>query len=115
MDANLQKYILENCVPISEHKLMETYDDMLDECFSFGSVGGVFVYMRPSEVLEKVDNVAYHSGFCDWLDDEIRNDVIQEIEGEYYRVRDVDAAIDDWETLREEEEAEKNEEEVGEE
>lgn len=106
MDANLQKYILENCVSISEHKLFAQYDEMLNEAYSFGDVGGAFVHMLPSEVLEKVDRVAYHTGFCDWLDMMIKDGEIEEIEGEYYTTKSVEDATTDWEILKENAEAE---------
>lgn len=70
---------------VSECSRVDTdsrYDDMLDECFSFESVGGIFSCMSPSRVLKEVDPVAYRCGKNDWLDGE--RDSLIEIEGNYY-------------------------------
>lgn len=55
---------------MTEDEAYNLYDDMLDEVYSsyFESMGGIFATMTPSNVLEKVDKIAYHCGFSDWLD-----------------------------------------------
>jgi hypothetical protein len=58
------------------------YDEMLDECYSFESVGGIFAHMSPSRVLAEMDPTAYQCGKNDWLDGE--GDRLVEIGGEYY-------------------------------
>lgn len=46
----------------------KSYDEMLDECYSFESVGGPFEYMSASAVLREVDPTAYRCGFSDYVD-----------------------------------------------
>ncbi len=46
----------------------KSYDEMLDECYSFKSVGGPFEYMSASTVLREVDPTAYRCGFSDYVD-----------------------------------------------
>lgn len=84
------------------------YDDMLDECYSFESVGGPFAHMQPSRVLEEVDPIAYRCGKNDWEDGESR-DQWTDIDGTYYDRREVDALRETWD----DEEAEENPSERG--
>lgn len=77
------------------------YREMLDDCYSFDSVGGPFAHMSPSRVLEEVDPVAFRCGFNDWIDAEL-GETIEEIGGEYYDKREVE---DLKKTLEEEQEA----------
>lgn len=44
------------------------FDEMLDECYSFESVGGIFASMSPSRVLKEIDPVAYRCGVSDYED-----------------------------------------------
>lgn len=46
------------------------FNDMLDECYSFESVGGPFAHMSPSRVLKECDPVAYRCGVNDYADGE---------------------------------------------
>ena len=77
----------------------QRYDDMLDECYSFKSVGGIFAHMLPSRVLEEMDPIAYRCGKNDWEDSESQ-DQWEEIDGEYYdrdevqKIRDADCRSD---------------------
>lgn len=83
---------------ISERELHERYDAMLNECYSFEKVGGVFKFMVPSRVLEAVDPIAYRCGFNDWIDGE---DCV-DINGNYHKREELEEALD---TLLEEAEA----------
>ena len=47
----------------------DVYDDFLDECYSFESVGGVFTYMNPSTVMAECDSVAYEQGKDEYFGD----------------------------------------------
>lgn len=78
----------------------ESYRDMLDECYSFKAVGGIFAAMSPANVLEEVDPVAYRCGLNDYEDS--LTDSYTEIDEEYYSTDEVDA-------IREEVEAEMDE------
>ena len=86
------------------------YDDMLDECYSFDSVGGPFATMSPARVLAEVDPVAYQCGKSDWLDGESR-DEWEEIDGEYYDQREVEELRDEVTDELDAEEEEEEEEE----
>ena len=70
--------------PIDTYKI---YDDMLDECFSFKSIGGIFANMLPSTVLGKCDPIAYRCGYSDYIDS---LDNVVEINGDYYEQVDID-------------------------
>jgi len=65
------------------------FDDMLDECYSFDSVGGPFACMSPSSVLKEVDPVAYRCGVNDYFG---TDDSFQEVAGETYRADEVSTA-----------------------
>lgn len=84
------------------------YDEMLDECFSFDSVGGIFAYMMPSRVLAEMDPIAYRCGLSDWLDSE--SERLEEIGGDYY---DRDAVVEIRERLEAEDEAAEGDDEDG--
>jgi hypothetical protein len=87
----LMERIRDELSPVDADK---SYDDFLDECYSFESVGGIFKYMQPSKVLEKMDPTAYRCGFSDWLDGE---DLIDVGVGdcEYYLKEDMEQVRDD--------------------
>jgi len=70
------------------------YDDMLDECFSFEQVGGIFAHMSPSRVLLECDPTAYRCGMNDWLDGEREN--IVEVGSDYYDNDDVNKAREEF-------------------
>ena len=53
----------------------ESYDDMLNDCYNFSCVGGLFENMLPSHVLESVDPIAYRCGFDDYVDS-LRSDML---------------------------------------
>lgn len=72
----------------------ELYDSMLDDCYSFEKVGGIFACMSPSRVLRECDPVAYRCGKNDWLDGE--RDNLVEIGNDYYRNDDVNDARDEF-------------------
>ena len=83
---------------LTELDVNSMYDDMLDECYSFDSVGGPFEYLRPSAVLKEMSPTTHRCGFTDWLDGER----FYEVDGEYYHGPDLewvkDELIDELET-----------------
>ena len=88
-------YVTEECQAVD---LEQNYIDMLNECYSFDSVGGPFKGMQPADVLKEVDPTAYRCGFADYE----REDTY-EIDAETYLISDVDAARDEYiETLENE-------------
>jgi hypothetical protein len=74
--------------------------DMLDEIYSFKSVGGIFAGMSPARVLEEVDPTAYRCGFNDWADSE--RDRLTEIDGDHYDADEVQAIRNEVEAESEE-------------
>lgn len=71
----------------------DEYDNMLDDCFSFKEVGGIFAYMLPSNVLKECDPTAYRCGKNDWLDSEC-GETIEYIGSGYWKLGDVEEARD---------------------
>jgi len=112
IEKRLALRVVEDLTAIDTESL---YDQMLDECYSFESVGGIFAGMSPSRVLAEVDPTAYRCGKNDWEDGESR-DQWEEIDGSYYDRAEVaelreeiEAEIDD-EIEAEEAEAEEADE-----
>jgi hypothetical protein len=95
----LEQRITTNCKHID---VEQRFRDMLDECYSFDSIGGPFAGMSPSRVLEEVDPTAFRCGVADYSDGEDW----AEIDGEYYETDDCedqkDSLIDELETEQKE-------------
>lgn len=89
-DDILQRLIEHVCNECSTIDIEARYNECLDECFSFESVGGPFEHMQPSAVLLACDPTAYRCGRNDWLDSE--RAFITEIDGDYYEIHDVEEA-----------------------
>lgn len=87
--ADLIAHVVSECTPIDRE---ERFDQMIDECYSFNSVGGPFVCISPSEALKKCDPVAYRCGVNDYADGE----GWIEIECEYYESDDVEKAREEF-------------------
>ena len=51
---------------LDEHKALEQYDEMLDECYGEVRLGSLT--FSPSRVLKEMDPVAYRCWFNDWMD-----------------------------------------------
>lgn len=69
--------------------LERAFDEMLDECYSFESVGGPFAHMSPSSVLKEVDPIAYRCGVNDYFG---CDESYIEVNCETYRKDDVEKA-----------------------
>jgi hypothetical protein len=82
-------YIEGECKKIDRE---ERFDQMLDECYSFDSVGGPFEHMSPSRVLKEMDPTAYRCGVNDYEDSEDWH----EINGDYYERREVSKAQEEF-------------------
>lgn len=108
-------HVTSECTSVDTDRL---YDDMLDECYSFESVGGCFACMSPSRVLKECDPIAYseynpdhvdHAAeeFIDGLRSELtdleteRDELDEDEIGEYRRltsaINDKEAAINECE------------------
>jgi len=85
------------------------YRSMLDEVYSFASVGGPFESMSPARVLEEVDPVAYRCGKNDWEDGESRGQW-EEIDGDYYDRSEVEAIREEVQAEIDEEDEEEDQE-----
>ena len=86
---DLIDHIKENCTPIDREA---RFDQMLDECYDFNSVGGPFSHMVPSQVLKAMDPTAYRCGVNDHMDGEDT----YEIDGETYDMAMVEEARDEF-------------------
>jgi hypothetical protein len=82
-------YIESECKKID---VEEDFDRMLDECYSFDSVGGPFEYMTPSRVLKEMDPIAHRVGVSEHSDSEDW----YEINGDYYDKREVSKAQEEF-------------------
>lgn len=72
--------------------LDEMYSNMLDDVFSFESVGGIFANMSPAAVLRECDPTAYRCGRVDYEDS---LDLV-EIGGNYYSRDDAEKFKEDF-------------------
>lgn len=112
MSKDIEKKLIERVeAELDEIDMDERYRDMLDECYSFDSVGGPFESMQPSRVLEEVDPIAFRCGFNDWFDGEVRgrNGLIELDNGKVYDEREVDAIREELEAEAEEDKEEDDE------
>ena len=69
----------------------KAYDEMLNECYSFKSVGGPFTHFEPAQVLKEFDETAYRTGFNDWLDS-VSDQFYEASDGEIYSAEAVELA-----------------------
>lgn len=92
MNTEVLKRLRDDYAPIN---MEARYDDMLNECYSFESVGGLFKYFLPSKVLQEMDETAYRCGFNDWLDSERQDSVFDTGEDEYYDLDEARKAYQD--------------------
>ncbi len=81
---------------VKEYRVADTeaaFDEMLDECYSFNSVGGPFQYLRASEVMKEMLPTDYRCGHVDWLDSECSDDRYYEAsDGNHYDAKSVNDA-----------------------
>lgn len=55
----------------TESEALEAYNDMLDECYDPIKIGELEYGMS---CWKSIDEIAYHTGFCDWLDSVSRDE-----------------------------------------
>lgn len=67
---------------LSNYELEQRYEDMLDECCGMVAIAGL--EYSTGSALKAIDPVAYRGGFNDWLDAEISEGNLFELDGEYY-------------------------------
>jgi hypothetical protein len=85
----MEAHVKSECSQIDRE---QRFRDMLDECYSFDSVGGPFAYMSPSRVLEEMDPTAFRCGVNDYMDGED----VYEIDGECYDRKEVEEAAEEF-------------------
>lgn len=68
----------------------ERFSDMLDECYSFKSVGGPFAHMLPSRVLRECDETAFRCGANDYADSLSKDGEIEYIAEDWYDAKEVE-------------------------
>lgn len=83
---SLIDYVTEQVEPIDQEA---QFDSMLDECYSFEKVGGIFSNMSPSRVLKEVDPTAYRCGINDYFG---CNEDLFEIGSDYYDTDEIEKA-----------------------
>jgi len=98
MTPEQEQYIKDNCNPVD---IDESYDDMLDECYTTNIAG---IEYSTSRALKEVDPTAYRCGKVDYED----SLGLIEIDGDYYDPNDVDQALEDWAAEQDEDEEEKD-------
>lgn len=91
---NEEKFITDELSHIPEHKLEDRYDEMLDDVYGDVEVAGMSY--ATSRVLKEIDDVAYRTGFNDWLDSEASDERLIEIDGEWYDADDVKDVMKDY-------------------
>lgn len=65
------------------------FDEMLDELYSFESVGGPFAHMQPSRVLRECDSTAHRCGVNDYADSLSKDGEIEYICEDWYNAKEV--------------------------
>lgn len=74
---------------ISERKAQRLFDGMLDDCYPMVEFGSLS--FLPSNVLRKMDPVAYHESFCEYVDNMVEEGTY--VEG--YTDHEVESAEDE--------------------
>lgn len=62
---------------LTDRELEQMFDDSFNDCFGNVTIG-IYEY-NASYALKNVDEIAYREAFLDWLDDQITNEEIFEI------------------------------------
>jgi len=79
--------------------LEQLYRDVLDES-GMVAVGGLF--FTPSDIVEKLDPTAFRCGVSDYADSLINDTITDEIDGQYYDLREAEDIVDEVEMELEE-------------
>jgi hypothetical protein len=79
-----------NITVLNGDDLADSYDEMLDETYSFECVGGPFEHLNASRVLEAADQIGYRCGYSDYIN--MLLDDYTDFNEEYY-VHDDDVCI----------------------
>jgi hypothetical protein len=67
---------------LSTHELEQRYSDFLSEVYGAVKICGL--EYDAARALKEIDPTAFRCGFNDWLDAEVTEGLIFELDGEYY-------------------------------
>lgn len=70
---------------LSYHKLLEQFDDFLDEVYGEIEICGL--QYSASNAFKSVDPIAYRCNYNDWVDSQLQDGVLEEVDGKYYEAR----------------------------
>lgn len=79
-----------HCTPVDGD---EMFEELLDECYPEVTVG--CCTFSPSQVIKELDPTCFNIGAQENLDSLAENGQLYEQEGDYYRIEDIDAMLDD--------------------
>jgi hypothetical protein len=89
-DWVIEHLIQTNCSPVDGD---EMYEELLDECWPEVTIGcGTY---SPSQILKNCDEVAFEIGVKENLDNLAEDGVLYEVDGDYYRLDDIDQMLSD--------------------
>jgi hypothetical protein len=91
-----EQRIKDELTPIN---LEELYRELLDESGAV-EIGGLS--FMPSDIIEKLDPVAFRCGVNDYADSLINDTITDEIDGNYYDLREAQDVVDEVEAELEE-------------
>jgi hypothetical protein len=87
-DWVIEHIIQSHCTPVDGD---EMFEELLDECWPEVTLGhGTY---SPSQILKNCDSVAFEIGAKENLDNLAEDGILYEVDGEYYRIDDIDAAL----------------------
>lgn len=81
-------------IQLSTLELKERFDEFLDDVYGVVEVAGLSYCT--SDLLKSTDPIAYRCAFNDWLDAEISEGNIKEIEGLYYPVQEWEQIVEEF-------------------
>jgi hypothetical protein len=89
-DWVIEHLIKTHCSPVDGD---EMYEELLDECWPEVTIGcGTY---SPSQILKNCDEVAFEIGVKENLDNLAEDGVLYEVDGDYYRLDDIDQMLSD--------------------
>jgi hypothetical protein len=89
-DWVIEHLIKTNCNPVEGD---EMYEELLDECWPEVTIGcGTY---SPSQILKNCDEVAFELGVKENLDNLAEDGVLYEVDGDFYRLDDIDQMLSD--------------------
>ena len=103
IEKEIEQRVIGELTPVDTE---QAYNDMLDECYSFKSVGGIFACMEPHRVLEVMDPIAYRCGKNDYGDSLWEE--YEEVNESFYDKREVQDIRDEVEAEAEEQQKEED-------